>query len=127
MAIEWQQRPREIGLLVDWVAVADAPDGTEIVADCGRVFGGRTVYFGAWRRKMTVGEAVTAQLTVQIAVEGYAATPEVAKAKCERLVETLRQIAHDSPGMLQKLHSAASEDGNQQGGGNGSGTQTQSR
>ena len=112
MAIEWQQRPREIGLLVDWVAVADAPDGTEIVADCGPVFGNRTVYFVAWRRKMTGHEAVTSQLTVQIAVEGYAPTPEVAKATCERLMESMQQIAHDSPGMLQTLHSAAIQDGN---------------
>ncbi len=107
MAIEWLQRPREIGLLVDWVAVADAPEGTEIVADCGPVFGDRTVYFVAWRRKMTAGEMVTSQPTVQIAVEGYATTPEVAKAKCERLMESLRQIAHDSPGILKKLHFAA--------------------
>ena len=107
MAIEWQQRPREIGLLVDWVAVADASDGTEIVADCGPVFGDRTVYFVAWRRKMTAGEMVTSQPTVQIAVEGYAPTPEIAKATCERLIQSLQQIAHDSPGMLQTLHSAA--------------------
>ena len=107
MAIEWQQRPREIGLLVDWVAVADAPDGTEIVADCGPVFGDRTVYFVAWRRKMTAGEAVTAQLTVQIAVEGYAATAEAAKETCGRLMQTLQQIARDAPSMLWKLHQVA--------------------
>ena len=112
MAIEWQQRPREIGLLVDWVAVADAPDGTEIVADFGPVFGDRTVYFVAWRRKMTAGEAVTAQLTVQIAVEGYAVTAEAAKETCERLMESMQQIAHDIPGMLQTLHSVATQDGN---------------
>ena len=107
MAIEWLQRPREVGLLVDLVAVGDAPEGTEIVADCGPVFGDRTVYFAAWRRKMTAGEMVTSQPTVQIAVEGYAPTPEVAKATCERLMESMQQIAHDSPGMLQTLHSAA--------------------
>ena len=107
MAIEWLQRPREVGLLVDWVAVGDAPEGTEIVADYGPVFGDRVVYLVAWRRKMTGGEAVTSQLTAQIAVEGYALTPEAARAKCERLMESLQQIAHDSPGMLQTLHSAA--------------------
>ena len=107
MAIEWQQRRREIGLLVDWLAVADAPEGTEIVADSGPVFGDRVVYFVAWRRKMTAGEAVTSQPTVQLAVEGYAPTPEVAKATCERVIESLQQIAHNSPGMLQALHLAA--------------------
>ena len=107
MAIEWLQRPREIGLLVDWVAVADAPEGTEIVADYGPVFGDRTVYFVTWRRKMMAGEAVTSQPAVNMAVEGYAPTEEVAKATCERLMETLQQIAHNSPGMLQTLHSAA--------------------
>ena len=112
MAIEWLQRPREVGLLVDWVAVADAPKGTEILADCGPVFGDRFVYLVAWRRKMTAGEMVTSQPTVQIAVEGYAPTPEAARAKCERLMESLQQIAHDNPGMLQTLHSVATQDGN---------------
>ena len=107
MAIEWLQRPREVGLLVDWVAVADAPEGTEIVADYGFVFGDRVVYLVAWRRKMTAGEMVTSQPTVQVAVEGYAPTPEVAKVTCERVIQSLQQIAHDSPGMLQTLHHAA--------------------
>ena len=107
MAIEWLQRPREIGLLVDWLAVADAPEGTEIVADCGPVFGDRTVYFVAWRRKTMAGEAVTSQPAVHVATEGYAPTPEIAKATCERLIKAMQQIAHDSPGMLQTLHLAA--------------------
>lgn len=107
MAIEWRERPREHSEWTDWLAVADAPDGTEIVADYGPILNGQIVYLVAWRRKMTGHEAVTSQLTVQIAVEGYAPAPEVAKAKCERLMESLRQIAHDSPGMLQKLHFAA--------------------
>lgn len=127
MAIEWLQRPREVGLLVDWVAAAEAPDGTEIVGDCGPVFGDRTVYFVAWRRKTMASEAVTSQPTVNMAVEGYAPTEEVAKATCERLMECLQQIARDSPRLLQTLHQAASKDGNGQGGKGGSGTQTQSR
>ena len=36
-----------------------------------------------------------------------APTPEVAKAKCERLMESMEQIAGGSPGMLQTLHQAA--------------------
>ena len=107
MAIEWRDRPREHTEWVDWLAVADAPDGTEIVADYGPILNGQIVYLVAWRRKMTAGEMMTSQPTVQIAVEGYAPTPEVAKATCERLMENLQQIAHDNHGMLQKLHFAA--------------------
>ena len=107
MAIEWLQRPREAGLLVDWLAVADAPDATEIVADYGPVFGDRIAYLVVWRQKMTAGEMATSQPIVQVAVEGYAPTPEVAKVTCERVIQSLQQIAHDSPGMLQTLHLAA--------------------
>jgi hypothetical protein len=108
MAIEWRQKPREYSKdSIDCLAVADAPEGTEIVADYGPVFGDRIAYMVAWRRKMTAGEAVTSQPTAQLAVEGYAPTPQVAKATCERLMQSLQQIAHDSPGMLQTLHSAA--------------------
>ena len=108
MTIEWRQKPREYSKdLIDCLAAADAPEGTEIVADYGPVFGDRIVYVVAWRRKMTAGEMVTSQPTVQLAVEGYAPTSEVAKATCERLMQSLQQIAHDSPGMLQKLHFAA--------------------
>lgn len=107
MEIEWQKAERAGGVFIDWLAVADAPEGTEIVADYGPAFGNRIVYQVAWRRKMTGGEAVTSQLTVQIAVEGYTPTLEVAKATCERLMESMQQIANDSPGMLQELHQAA--------------------
>ena len=112
MEIEWQKAERAGGVFIDWLAVADAPEGTEIVADYGPIIGNRIVYQVAWRRKMTGGEAVTSQLTAQIAVEGYAPTLEVAKATCERLMESMQQIAHDSPGMLQTLHSVATQDGN---------------
>ena len=107
MAIEWLQRPREIGLLVDWLAVADAPEATEIVADYGPVFGDRIAYLVVWRQKMTAGEMATSQPIVHVATEGYAPTPEIAKATCERLIKAMQQIANDSSGMLQTLHSAA--------------------
>jgi hypothetical protein len=108
MPIEWRQKPREYSNdLIDCLAAADAPEGTEIVADYGPVFGDRIVYVVAWRRKITAGEVVTSQPTVQLAVEGCVPTPQVAKATCERLMECFQQIAHDSPGMLQTLHSAA--------------------
>ena len=107
MAIEWQKAERAGGVFVDWLAVADAPKGTEIVADYGPIIGNRIVYQVAWRRKMTAGEMVTSQPTVQVAVEGYAPTPAAAKATAERVIQSLQQIAHDSPGMLQTLHSAA--------------------
>ena len=112
MAIEWQKAERAGGVFVDWLAVADAPEGTEIAADYGPTIRDRIAYQVAWRRKMTGGEAVTSQLTVQIAVEGYALTPEVAKATCERLMESMQQIANNSPGMLQALHLAATQSGN---------------
>ena len=112
MAIEWQKAERAGGVFVDWLAFVDGPDGTEIAADYGPIIGNRIVYQVAWRRKMTGGEAVTSQLTVQIAVEGYAPMPEVAKATCERLMESMQQIAHDSPGMLQALHQVATFYGN---------------
>ena len=112
MDIEWERVERAGGAYADWLAFVDGPDGTEIAADYGPALGNRIVYQVAWRRKMTGGEAVTSQLTAQIAVEGYAPTLEVAKATCERLMESMQQIAHDSPGMLQTLHSMATQDGN---------------
>ncbi len=107
MAIEWQKVERAGGVYADWLASADGPDGTEIAADYGPIIGNRIAYLVTWRRKITAGEAVTSQPTVQLAVEGYAPTPQVAKTTCERLIQSLQQIAHDSPGMLQKLHFAA--------------------
>jgi len=108
MTIEWRQKPREYSKdSIDCLAVADAPEGTEILADYGPVFGDRIAYMVAWRRKMTAGEMVTSQPTVQLAVEGYAPTSEVAKATCERLMQSLQRIAQDSPEMLQTLHLAA--------------------
>ena len=107
MAIEWQKVDRAGGTYADWLAATDGPDGTEIAADYGPIIGKRIAYLVAWRRKMTGGEVVTSQLTVQLTVEGYAPTEKVAKATCERLMECFQQIAHDSPGMLQTLHSAA--------------------
>ena len=112
MAIEWQKAERAGGVFVDWLAFVDGPDGTEIAADYGPTVGNRIAYQVAWRRKMTGHEAVTSQLTVQVAVEGYAPTLEVAKATCERLMESMRQIAGGSPGMLQTLHQVAAQNGN---------------
>lgn len=127
MEIEWQRVARAGGAYSDWLAVTDGPDGTEIAADYGPIRGGQIVYQVVWRRKVAAQHAATSQLTAQIVVEGYASTVRAAEAVCERLIHSLQQIAQDNPGMLQTLHSAASEDGNQQGGGNGSGTQTQIR
>jgi len=107
MAIEWQKVERAGGVYADWLAFTDGPDGTEIAADYGPIIGNRIAYLVAWRRKITAGEAVTSQPTVQLAVEGYAPTSQVAKATCERLIQSLQQIAHDSPGILQTLHLAA--------------------
>ena len=107
MDIEWERVERAGGAYADWVTVTDGPDGTEIAADYGPIIGNQIAYQVAWRRKMTAGEPAASQLTLQVVVEGYAATEEVAKAKCERLMESLRQIAHDSPGILKKLHFAA--------------------
>ncbi len=107
MAIEWQRVERAGGVYADWLASADGPDGTEIAADYGPIMGNRISFQIAWRRKTLAYQAATSQLTVQLAIEGYAPTPEVAKATCERVIQSLQQIAHDSPGMLQTLHSAA--------------------
>ena len=107
MDIEWERVERAGGAYADWLAVVDGPDGTEIAADYGPIIGNRNAYQVAWRRKTPAGQTATSQLTLQVVVEGYAATGEVAKATCERLMETLQQIAHNSPGMLQTLHSAA--------------------
>jgi hypothetical protein len=107
MAIEWQKVERAGGAYADWLASTDGPDGTEIAADYGPISGNRISYQIAWRRKTLAYQAATSQLTVQLVVEGYATTPEVAKATCERLMQCLQQIAHDSPGILQTLHLVA--------------------
>ena len=106
MAIEWKGRDRGLGKLDSWTAVETAPDGTEIYAEVGP-FGVDALWFVAWRRKMTMGEAVGSQITVQLSAEGVTQTAAVAKATAERVIQSLQQIAHDSPGMLQTLHSAA--------------------
>ena len=126
MAIEWEGRDRGTGTVDVWTVVEPGPDGTEFYAEVGPL-GFDALWFCAWRRKMTMGEAVGSQITVQLSAEGVTQTAAAAKATAERAIHSLQQIAHDNPGMLQTLHSAASEDGNQQGSGNGSGTQAQSR
>jgi hypothetical protein len=107
MAIEWQKVERAGGAYSDWLAVVDGPGDTEIAADYGPIMGNRISYQATWRRKTPAYQAVPSQLTVQLAVEGYAPTLEVAKATCERLIQSLQQITQDSPGILQTLHSAA--------------------
>ena len=106
MAIEWEGRDRGTGTVDMWTAVGPAPDGTEIYAEVGP-FGADALWFVAWRRKMTMGEAVGSQITVQLSAEGVTQTAEVAKATAERVIQSLQQIANNSPGMLQTLHSAA--------------------
>ena len=106
MAIEWEGRDRGTGTVDVWTVVEPGPDGTEFYAEVGPL-GFEALWFVAWRRKMTMGEAVGSQITVQLSAEGVASTAAVAKAKCERVIQFLQQIAHDSPGMLQTLHSAA--------------------
>lgn len=106
MAIEWEGRDRGTGTVDIWTAVEAGPDGTEIYAEVGP-FGVDALWFAAWRRKMTMGEAVGSQITVQLSAEGVVATAAAAKATAERVIQSLQQIAHDSPGMLQTLHSAA--------------------
>ena len=106
MAIEWEGRDRGLGKLDSWTAVETAPDGTAIYAEVGP-FGVDALWFVAWRRKMTMGEAVGSQITVQLSAEGVTQTAAVAKATAERVIQSMQQIAQDSPGMLQALHSAA--------------------
>ena len=106
MAIEWEGRDRGTGTVDVWTGVEPGPDGTEFHAEVGP-FGFDALWFCAWRRKMTMGEAVGLQITVQLSAEGVASTAAVAKATAERAIHFLQQIAHDSPGMLQALHSAA--------------------
>ena len=109
MDIEWERVERAGGAYADWVTVADGPDGTEIAADYGPIIGQNKgiAYQVAWRRKTPAGQTATSQLTLQVVVEGYVVSETVAKAKCERLMESLQQIAQDSPGILQTLHFAA--------------------
>ena len=106
MAIEWEGRDRGTGTVDMWTAVQPATDGTEIYAEVGP-FGTDALWFVAWRRKMTMGEAVGSQITVQLSAEGVTQTAAVAKATAERVIHSLQQIAQDSPGMLQTLHQAA--------------------
>ena len=106
MAIEWEGYDRGTGTVDVWTVVEPGPDGTEIYAEVGP-FGVDALWFVAWRRKMTMGEAVGSQITVQLSAEGVASTAAVAKATAERAIQSLQQIAHDNPGMLQTLHSAA--------------------
>ena len=106
MAIEWCGDDRETGTVDRWVAVEPASDGTEIFAEVGPM-GFDALWFCAWRRKMTMGEAVGSQITVQLSAEGVTQTAAVAKATAERVIHSLQQIARDNPGMLQTLHSAA--------------------
>lgn len=106
MAIRWQGRDRGTGTVDMWTAAEPGPESTEFYAEVGP-FGADALWFCAWRRKMTMGEAVGSQITVQLSAEGVVSTAEVAKATAERVIQSLQQIAHDSPGILQTLHSAA--------------------
>ena len=106
MAIEWEGRDRGTGTVDVWTAVESGLGGTEIYAEVGP-FGADALWFVAWRRKMTMGEAVGSQITVQLSAEGVASTAAAAKATAERVIQSLQQIARDNPGMLQTLHSAA--------------------
>ena len=106
MAIEWEGRDRGTGTVDMWTVVEPAPDGTEIYAEVGP-FGPDALWFVAWRRKMTMGEAVGSQITAQLSAEGVASTAQAARATAERVIQSLQQIAHDSPKMLQTLHQAA--------------------
>ena len=106
MAIEWEGRDRGTGTVDVWTVVESGPDGTEFYAEVGPL-GFDALWFAAWRRKMTMGEAVGSQITVQLSAEGVTQTAAVAKATAERVIQSLQQIAQDSPGMLQALHSAA--------------------
>ena len=109
MAIEWEGRDRGTGTVDVWTVVEPGPDGTEFYAEVGPL-GFDALWFCAWRRKMTMGEAVGAQFGVQMSAEGVTQTAAVAKATAERVIRSLQQIAHDSPGLLQTLHQAATQD-----------------
>ena len=106
MAIDWQGRDRGTGTVDMWTAVELGPEGTEFYAEVGP-FGIDALWFCAWRRKMTMGEAVGSQITVQLSALGVVSTAEAAKATAERVIQSLQQIAQDSPGLLQTLHLAA--------------------
>ena len=106
MAIEWQGCDRGTGTVDMWTAVDLGPGGTEFYFEVGP-FGVDALWFCAWRRKMTMGKAVGSQITVQLSALGVVSTAEAAKATAERVIQSLQQIAHDSPGILQTLHLAA--------------------
>ena len=106
MAIEWCGDDRGTGTVDRWVAVEPASDGAEIFAEVGP-FGPEALWFVAWRRKMTLGEAVSSQITVQMSAEGVVATAADARATAEHVIVCLRQIARDAPSMLSALHQVA--------------------
>ena len=106
MAIEWEGRDRGTGTVDVWTVVEPGPDGTEFYAEVGPL-GFDALWFCAWRRKMAMDEALRSQITVQMSAEGVTQTAETARATAERVIQFLQQIAHDRPGMLQTLHSAA--------------------
>ena len=106
MAIEWEGRDRGTGTVDVWTGVESGPDGTEFYAEVGPL-GFDALWFCAWRRKMTMGEAVGLQITVQMSAEGVASTASAAKVTAERAIQSLQQIARDNPRMLETLHSAA--------------------
>lgn len=106
MAIEWCGDDRGTGTVDRWVAVEPSVDGTEIFAEVAP-FGFDSMWFVAWRRKMTLGEAVSSQITVQMSAEGVVATAADARATAERVIGCLQQIARDAPSMLWKLHQVA--------------------
>lgn len=106
MAIEWEGRDRGTGTVDVWTVVEPGPDGTEFYAEVGPL-GFDALWFCAWRRKMAMGETVGSQITVQLSAEGVASTAQAARVTAERVIQSLQQIAHDSPKMLQTLHSAA--------------------
>ena len=106
MAIEWEGRDRGIGTVDSWTAVELGPGGTEFYAEVGP-FGFNAFWFVAWRRKMTAEGPIGAQVAAQMSVEGEASTAAIAKATAERVIQSLQQIANNSPGLLQTLHQAA--------------------
>lgn len=103
MAIEWKERDRGSDEVDAWTYWQPLPNGTGIWSEInphGRQFAVHV----AWRLEVQLGSKT---LMSQIHLDCAAPTPEVAKATAERVIQSLQQIAHDSPGLLQTLHQAA--------------------
>ena len=103
MAIEWKERDRGSDEVDAWTYWQPLPNGTGIWSEInphGRQF---SVHV-AWRLEVQLSSKT---LMTQIHLDCSAPTAEVAKATAERVIHSLQQIAHDNPGILQKLHFAA--------------------